>query len=403
MRILVIAPHIPYPPNAGERIREYHLLKRAAQKHDIWIGGYTYQEEYVPPLLEFCKGVETVPFRRYNPVYHLPGLMRYAIQGKPLEHKFKYSPELVRKLRDLHARVQFDVIQIEESHMALYREIFPRGRYKTLLVLHNITAPQYKRIYQTEKRTIPKFRAGLYSWQMERWEPAYAGSFDKCVTVSAVEEKMLLQTNPRLNITTVPNGVDTRQYQQLPLPEPNNHHLVFIGNMGYAPGADAAVYMAEDIFPIIRESIPDAELWIVGRDPTAQVQALKSDIVHVTGQVPEVTPYYEKGAVSVVALRSGGGTRLKILEAMAHGRPVVSTTIGAEGLDVTDGKNILIGDTAETFAAHTVRLLKDRQLYTNLVNQARQLVVSRYDWDALSDQMLRIYDELVPETSVIQR
>ncbi len=399
MRILAITPHIPYPLNGGERIREYHLLKRAAQHHDIWIAGFTYSQDYVPPLMEFCQGVETVPFERYRNqlMRQIPGLVRYAIEGKPLEHRFKYSQALVDKLRALQTQVQFDIVQIEESHMALYREFLAAGRYKTLLVLHNITAPQYKRIYQTEKRLLPKFRAGLYARQMEHWEPEYAGRFDKCVTVSSVEEKMLLQLNPRLNITTVPNGVDTKQYEPLPAPEPNNHQLIFVGNMRYAPGVDAAIYMATEILPIVRESVPDAELWIVGREPTPEVQALASDIVHVTGEVPEVLPYYQKGAVSVVALRSGGGTRLKILEAMGMGRPVVSTTIGAEGLEVVDGKHILIGDNRETFAAHTVRLLKDRQLYTNIVAQARQLVVSRYDWDALADQMNVIYDELVPQ------
>jgi glycosyltransferase involved in cell wall biosynthesis len=402
MRILFITPHIPYPLNGGERIRGYHLFKRAAEKHEVWIAGFTYDPAYIPPLAEFCQGVVAVPFVRFRHqlAQQLPGLVQYAIQGKPLEHRFKYSHELVTQLRDLHAKVHFDVIQIEESHMALYREFFPAGKHKTILALYNITALQYQRIYENEKRPFFKFRAGLYARQMERWEPEYAGQFDKCITVSTVEEKMLLDLNPKLNITTIPNGVDTQQYHVLPAAPPGNHRLIFIGNMRYAPGVDAAIYMATEILPIVRQSIPDAELWIVGREPAPEVLALASDIVHVKGDVPEVLPYYEMGAVSVVALRSGGGTRLKILEAMALGRPVVSTTIGAEGIDVEDGKHILIGDTRESFAAHTVRLLQDRDLYQHLVKNARDLVVSRYDWDALADQMNVIYDELVPQSVV---
>jgi glycosyltransferase involved in cell wall biosynthesis len=138
-----------------------------------------------------------------------------------------------------------------------------------------------------------------------------------------------------------------------------------------------------------------AELWIVGRDPRPEVLELNGNGVHVTGRVEDVVPYYRQSAVCVVPLRAGGGTRLKILEAMALGRPVVSTTIGCEGLDVVDGEHLLIADNPAQFAEKTVRLLTERQLYQHIATEGRKLVVTKYDWNIIADRIMQTYTELV--------
>jgi glycosyltransferase involved in cell wall biosynthesis len=170
--------------------------------------------------------------------------------------------------------------------------------------------------------------------------------------------------------------------------------------MGYEPNDDAVLYFCRDILPIIRRTVPGVELWIVGRDPTPAVRALASDTVHVSGRVDDVVPYYERSAVAIVPLRAGGGTRLKILEAMALGRPVVTTTIGCEGLDVRDNEHVLIADTAESFAARTVQLINSPELWQAIAARARELVVNQYDWDAIAGQMLRLYEELTEPSFV---
>jgi glycosyltransferase involved in cell wall biosynthesis len=169
---------------------------------------------------------------------------------------------------------------------------------------------------------------------------------------------------------------------------------MFIGSMDYPPCVDAALYFCREIFPRIRHTISAAEFWIVGRNPGSEVLQLAGDGVHVTGQVDDVIPYYRQSTVCVVPLRAGGGTRLKILEAMALGRPVVSTTIGCEGLDVVDGVHLLIADTPEQFAEKTIRLLTDRQLYQDISANGRQLVVTKYDWNIITSHLTQIYSEL---------
>lgn len=205
-----------------------------------------------------------------------------------------------------------------------------------------------------------------------------------------------MQANPRLQVDVIPNGVDIEKYQPLPLPSANESpRLLFTGNMGYPPCTDAALYFCNEIFPIIRQRIHAAELWIVGRDPTPGVLQLNGNGVHVTGRVEDIVPYYQQSSVCVVPLRAGGGTRLKILEAMALGRPVVSTTIGCEGLNVVDGKHLLIADTPEQIAEKTLRLLSDRQLYQEISINGRQLVVDQYDWNSIADRLLQVYEELL--------
>jgi glycosyltransferase involved in cell wall biosynthesis len=204
-----------------------------------------------------------------------------------------------------------------------------------------------------------------------------------------------MKVNPRLQVDVIPNGVDTEKYQPLPPPENVSPSLMFVGSMDYPPCVDAVLYFCSDILPLIRQAINPLELWIVGRDPHPEVLKLNGSGVHVTGRVEDVVPYYQQSTVCVIPLRAGGGTRLKILEAMALGRPVVSTTIGCEGLDVVDGEHLLIADTPEQFAEKTVRLLDDRHLSQYICANARKLVEARYGWDQIAERLMDVYEEMV--------
>jgi glycosyltransferase involved in cell wall biosynthesis len=318
-------------------------------------------------------------------------MLRYALAGKPPELKLLHSEELGGKIRQLISTMDFDVVQIEHARMGLYLETLPQNRRcKSILMFHNFTFQQYNRVSQIEQRWDRKLRALLNSVAMRQWEPRYAERFDHCTTVSEIDRRLLLKANPRLRVDVIPNGVDIQKYQPLPA-ENASPALLFIGNMGYPPCVDAALYFCREIFPRIRRTISAAELWIVGRDPRPEVLQLNGDGVHVTGRVDDVIPYYRQSAVCVVPLRAGGGTRLKILEAMALGRPVVSTTIGCEGLEVVDGEHLLIADGPEQFAEKTVCLLTDRQLYQHISTKGRQLVQTRYDWDKIAGRLMEVY------------
>jgi glycosyltransferase involved in cell wall biosynthesis len=302
---------------------------------------------------------------------------------------------LVHKIRRLVSAVSFDIVQIHHSEMALYLEALPPDvRCKRILVLHNVAFHQFDRISRVERRPVRKTRAWLHSRGMRRWEPIYAERFDRCIAVSEMDRQRLITANPRVRVDVIPTGVDTRLLQALPQ-NSASPALLFIGKMSYRPCADAVLYFCHEILPLIRRSVGNVEMWIVGTDPPPEVRRLGGNGVHVTGRVADVIPYYRRSTVCVVPLRAGGGTRLKIFEAMALGRPVVSTTLGCEGLSVTDGDHLLIADSPRQFAEKTVRLLSDRALRQRIAANARRLVANHYDWDVVAEQLMQIYAEMV--------
>jgi glycosyltransferase involved in cell wall biosynthesis len=194
-------------------------------------------------------------------------------------------------------------------------------------------------------------------------------------------------------VDVIPNGVDTHALRPLP-PAEGPPALVFVGSMMYRPCVDAAVWLVREILPLVRRTHPDVAVWIVGRGPVPEVTALAGNGVFVTGEVEDVAPYYRRATLAVAPLRAGGGTRLKILEAMALGRVVVSTTVGAEGLRVDDDTHLAIADDAQSLANAIVALLNDHDHRDRLARAARALVEAEYDWDRIGASHLALYDGL---------
>jgi polysaccharide biosynthesis protein PslH len=399
MRVLFITDVMPYPVVSGNRLRVYHLCRQLARSHEVWlVTSVNSPEEMhsddVQHMRSFCHEVIMAVRDRHSKLEHVPGLLRYALSGKPPELKFEYCENLATEIRRVTAEIDFDIVHIEPSYLALYREaLSPDAHHKFVLGYQNIDFNLHKLVAQVETEPATKMRAYLHSIWMRRWEPRYAEHFDRCITCSEIDRQLLLGANPRLRVDVCPNGVDTQEYQLLP--EDNDRpSLLFIGSMNYAPCADGAVFFCEAILPHIREKIADVDLWIVGRNPPPSVNQLARDNVHVTGWVDDILPFYRRSTVCVVPLRAGGGTRLKVAEAMALGRAIVSTSIGCEGIDVVDGEHIFIADEAEEFARKTIQLLSDAQLRANMVSRARKLAVEKYDWGALADGLTEIYREL---------
>jgi polysaccharide biosynthesis protein PslH len=399
MKILFITDYLPYPPISGDRIRVYNLMRIIAREHEVSIAallGTPDDQESISNLNHFCHLAYTAGYQWPNPLFLLAGLIRYTLSGRPMDLRLMYYEKLANKILELMHNEHFDIIQIEHSRMALYLEVVKANVNscpRTVLMLHNVAHEQSHKISRVELNPIKKFRARLNNTALRHWEPRYAERFDRCVAVSDLDKALLLRDNPRLRIDIVPNGVDTKLYRPLDQPQ-NKHTLLFIGTMHYQPCADGAIYFCQRILPIIRKKIHDIETWIVGAEPPPEVVKLGSEHIHVTGRVPDILPYYRQCSVCVVPLRAGGGTRLKILEAMALGRPVISTSIGCEGLDVKQGRHILVADDPEKFAEASIRLLTDEGLYRSIVSEARQLVEHKYDWESIAGHLLMIYKEM---------
>jgi glycosyltransferase involved in cell wall biosynthesis len=366
-----------------------------AQRHQVWLAGLTWtpdQVDGISHLQEMGCQVISAPMQRHSPLAHVPGLLRFALAGIPPELKFMYSPALAGKIRILCQEQPLDVVHVEQSRMAIYREALPAGQPpRQYLGFQNIAFDQYHRIFQIMRGDPPgKFRVGLHSLWMRWWEPKYAAHFDGCIVVSQEDQALLSKANPHLKFALIPNGVDLQRNARLPAPATQDH-LLFVGSMGYPPCSDAAIYFCTQVLPLLHQKHPGLQLWVVGSEPPPELCALDGPYIHVTGRVPDIQPYYQRSRVVVVPLRAGGGTRLKILESMALGRPVVSTAIGCEGLQVTDGENILVADEPQAMADRVASLLEDTALYQRLVDNARQLVVDRYDWDRIALQLEQVY------------
>jgi len=301
------------------------------------------------------------------------------------------------RVREITRNQHFDIIQIDQSPIAHYVEFIDKSNYDAarLISLYDVGAAQFSRISKIESNFQNRFWTWFDSLFLRHWESTYVDRhFDKCIVVSEIDRAALRQSNPNLDPIIVPNGVDTTQHNLLPEPATCNK-IIFVGNMRYLPNVDGANFFCKEIFPLIKRKVPEAKLLLVGSTPIDAVRSLASENILVTGYVESVIPYYQESAISIVPLRAGSGTRLKILESMALGRPVVSTTLGCEGLTVSHAENILIADTPTDFAAHIIQLLHDPKMRQHLITNARQLVETSYDWYAIANKMLHIYEELV--------
>ncbi len=399
MRVLMICLHLPYPPQSGALIRNYNLLKRVSQENEVWVASVAdkrFDEDSIAHLKTFCAGVETVEFSQTGKFDKPLQIIEYLLKGWPVELRHYHLPELFDKIKDLVSRYDFDVIDIEDSNMGLYLEAIPETLHKKcVLTFHDVIYKKTERIFALETRWLRKLRMGLYSRMMARWEPFYTQKFGCCITVSEPDRQILLAKNPDLQIEIVNNGIDTRAFQPLPY-DSMNHTLLFVGNMNYLPNIDAMELFCQQILPLVKKSIPDVRLTIVGLNPVPKVMALAGDGISIVKNAKDLVPHYQQSAVSVVPLRGGGGTRLKILESMAFGRPVVSTTIGCEGLEVRDEEHLFIADDAEKFAARIIQLLTDAETRERMVRNGRELVEKVYDWDMIAQKLLKVYANLAP-------
>ena len=398
MRLLIISNLIPLPPNSGSRIRVHQLCRRIAEKHDVGFACHVWDdddEKQVSRLQETFHPVITGRVRRSPWVRLLPPMARDILHRRPPTLSLWRSSELAAKLRKLLSEARFDIVQIEEAFMGPYIDLLPAAsQSKTVLSLHNVMSDQAKSFERIANSPALRSWHRLNGRLCSRWEARLVSRFDRCIAVSERDLGLLHRMNPGVRAEVVPNGVEVDSCPRL-APPSGPPALLLVGDMNYEPCRDSAIRFVRSVFPRIRQRFPDCRFWIVGRGPDSKLRSLEGDGVHVTGAVDSVVPFYQECHVSVVPLRAGGGTRLKILEAMALGRPVVSTSIGAEGLDVRDREHLLIADDENQFAEEIISILGQPDSAQAMVRRARALVESRYDWREIAECQLSLYDELV--------
>lgn len=391
MQILIVSKCVPYPPSFGGAARVYHLARVLARDHGVSLlcYGSAAEREHVATLAARSIEVQTVPpppGARWRRLYQARSLV-----GRPFHYYNFYSGAMTRALHATLARRRFDVVQIEFSEMA-YHPV-PPGPIR-ILDEHNVEFLLLDRVWRQERKPLRRLYGRVHARKFRPDELAACRRMNAVLTTSDKDRSVLRAEGIDVPMHVIPNGVDVEFFtpDQAPVQRPR---LLFTGAINYVPNTDAVIHFCRDILPAVRTAVPEVSFAIVGRDPPGRVRRLTGPSVVVTGTVPDVRPWMREATVFVVPLRSGSGTRLKILEALASGCAVVSTSIGCEGLDVTHGEDILIADTPAEFAQAVVRSLRDPELRARLGARGRTLVERQYRWDAIGGTLSALYTELL--------
>jgi glycosyltransferase involved in cell wall biosynthesis len=398
VRTLFLTPQPPFPAHQGTAIRNWGLLRHLAAHEAVSLLSFA-PSDFGPPAAELsavCQSLEFVP----HPARGAPARLRSLLNGRADMSERLASPAFDLALRRRLAAQHFDLIQIEGLELGRYLATIRASAPGTPVVYdaHNAEVAIQQRAWQNDRRQPRRWPVAAYSRlqvpRIARFEAELCRQAEAVTCVSAVDAAALRHGQPALQPVVVANGIDLADY---PLAPPvANSTLVFTGKMDYRPNIDAALWFAREILPRVRRAQPAARLAIVGQKPVPALAALAGqEGIDVLGGVPDIRPHIADSAVYVAPLRMGGGTRFKLLEAMALGRPIVSTTIGAEGFDVQSGRELLLADSPEALADCVLKILADPALAARLVSQARSFVAAYYDWAAIIPNLLGLHQSLV--------
>jgi len=396
-RVLLLTQVLPYPPDSGPKVKTWNVLKYLARQHEVTLASFVRgdQSAEVEHLRRYCRAVHTVPMGR-SPTLDGLAMLHSLATGRPWMMVRDDRAAMRRLVDRLCAETRFDVAHADQLNMAQYAARVPGAR--KVLDAHNALWLLYKRLAAT-------MRPGPRRWLLERdWrllkddEGRRVREFDAVLAVSEEDKAALLEAagRPR-DITVIPIAVDTDEILPVTRCETANH-LLHIGTMYWPPNIDGMWWFIREVYPLIRARRPEVILDVVGARPPEDMLALNGDGsgVNVAGYVPDPAPYLERAGAFIVPLRAGGGMRVKILEALARGLPLVTTTLGCEGIAVEHGRHVLIADTPEAFAHETLRLLEDRALADELGRSGRRLVEDLYDYRAACRPLDGLYQAVTP-------
>lgn len=399
MKLLLLTPQLPYPPQQGTSLRNFHILRGLAGDHEITLLSFLEAGQTVDnsPLIELCRKIETVPAPTRSTGQRLRQLLTTRLPD--MAHRL-YSLAFADRLRHLLAHNPFDIVQVEGIELARYIDVIRVASKGVKIVFdnHNAETELQRRNMQTDWRQPRRWPAAAYSWmqvgRLARFERWACESADWVTAVSETDQRYL--QSPNLPISVIPNCIDITEYQTPMSSIPFD--LVFSGKMDYRPNVDAVLWFADEAWPLVRAARPSTTWAIVGQKPHARLDRLRQvPGITVTGWVEDVRPYLTGASLFIMPFRVGSGTRLKLIEAMAAGKAVVSTRVGAEGFPVVDGREIVLADGVEEMATAVLRLLDDLAERTRLGTAARQFAAA-YDWRVVIPQFNQIYAKLVPIT-----
>jgi len=409
LNILFVSPIPPSPPLGGAQARMHGLMANLARRHEVTAISLIDEQDDADAcrrdMSRYCREVVLVP----NPKGRA-GRRKRLLQARSLlslrsfEHHRCAIPALQAEVDRVLRRDRFDVVDVECTYLARLRlRQSPEGTARPPVVLgtHEIAYEIVRQVARSDASLGRRIYAGLNWRKLRRDERAAIRGADGISACSAADRARLLAHAPAARTVVIPNAADVEFYRPRPSdPPPDGRSVVFFGLLSTFPNTDGVLHFLRDIWPRIAAQRPEARCRIIGARPPAAVQGLAGPRVEITGFVDDLRPHLASAAVLVVPLRLGGGTRLKIVEGMAMGKAIVSTTLGAEGIDAVAERDLLIADEPEGFAASVVRVLDDPALAARLGSSARRLAEDRYSWGAAARALERFFGEVIADTGV---
>ena len=407
-RILFLTQVLPYPLDSGAKIRAYYVLRHLAQRHEVTLVSFVRADdrpEYMAHLERFCHAVHTVPMRRSR-LRDARALLFAGFTGRSVIIVRDEIGQMHATLKRLVADKSPDVVHADQTSMAQYA-LYARSRIpdpgscqKARLVLdaHNALYRIPERMSVHERNPLKRLALRREARALARYEAQAYQRFDHVVFV-ADEDRQVLQERTSTEdsrFTTIPICVDPEEKPLVELVQ-RPRAIMHLGTMFWPPNVEGVLWFAQEVFPRVLAQVPEARLTIIGKNPPAAIRHLPFAIpnVEVTGYVKDPTPYLAETAAFIVPLHAAGGMRVKILDAWCWGVPIVSTSIGAEGIAVRDGEDILIADTPDTFAQAVVRVLRDPTLGERFRQNGRRWVEERYNWRWVYTRWYEVYGRLL--------
>ena len=402
MKILFLGHFVPFPPHGGSLQRTHHVIRQAARKNEVHLVALNQRallptleqlDAAVAALREFCAHVCVFPIPSDAHPLRWYGLLLSNLFSREPYSMWRYrSAELAAHVRELASRVDFDAVHIDTIATAPYAELVPG--VPRLLNHHNVESALLLRRASSLRNPLRRGYMAHQGRKLARAEREWVARVEVNAAVSDPDGEILAAMAPDARIVTIPNGTDTFYFT--PATAEGSFELIFAGGQNWYPNRDAMEYFCCEIFPEIRRAEPRAVMHVVGSAPSDAVRraAASQPGIEIHGFVDDIRPLLARSAVYVVPIRVGGGTRLKILDAAAAGKAIVSTSIGCEGIAVTPGQDILIGDTPEAFARQVLSALGDDGLRRRIESNARRLAEDRYAWDVIGRCLNDVYASL---------
>ena len=394
MKILMLVPYLPTITMSGGQTRWYNIIKYLAKKHDITLFSLIKddsEKKFIPELLKYCKKVKV--FTRPKKPWTIRNVFLSVFGPFPLLVIRNQSLDERKAIQEELKRIKYDLIHAETFYVMPH---LGKTSVPTILVEQTIWHDVYKHYVMHE---VPFIFRPFYLQDVLKikfWEKHYWGKADRLFGVSQEDKVAMLRIVPKKEVGIIPNGVDTRYYREKNVKKHRPPRILYgVTNFEWLQNQEATEILIKTIWPLIKIKHPKSKIWIVGRKipPWVKKESKKKDIL-ITENIPDARDAYKSATIMVAPIKGAGGTRLKILEAMASELPVVSTKVGVAGLDLTDGKNVLIAETPQDIASKALKLLKNEELAGKIGSKAREHVEKYFDWKSIVKLHDPVYKEL---------